>query len=224
MLNAGIAIMARPLLTLLLCGWALGLLGVMTPARAAPPNSSALGCATHQCNLHADGPYPNYVIGVLVHVGTNAEMKQVFQWAKHHDYWQALPDSPAPYVKHVKLVTIRLPPSLAERPVTVFMQQEEFTSAPLSVGDLVRYRPHGRKPGVPLNAPKKAALYHGLTGCVATLCRQSDPACYKRYRQGVFTKTQGRQVNLHTGAVIPDGLRINPVSMLPIPAAERNQH
>lgn len=173
-------------------------------------------CATNRCGLHANGPYPNYVIGTLAHVGTNADLTQVFRWAKGHGYWQSLPDSVKPYLQDVRLVTIRLPSSMARYPVTVFVTQQEYSVSPYRVGDLVRYSPHGSDHEIP---PKKgaddAALFHGLTGCVALLCRQADRACAKRYLQGVFTKTQGNQVDLHTGQVMTGGLRIDPISLLP---------
>lgn len=185
----------------------------LAPASATEATSSI--CARVQCGLHADGFYPNLVIGTVARVGTDADMKQVFRWARHHSYWHSLSASVTPYLKYVKLISIRLPASEASQPITVFMQIEEFTSAPLVPGELVRYSPHGIPPDVPLKGPAEAALYHGLTGCVATLCRQSDRNCYKRYEQGVFTKKTGQQVNLQTGDIVPGGHRINPVSLLP---------
>lgn len=173
-------------------------------------------CVTNRCGLHANGPYPNYVIGTLAHVGTDADVTRVFDWAKHHGYWQSLPDSVSPYLQDVALVTIRLPRAVARSPVTVFVTRQELRGSPYRVGDLVRYSPHGSDHEIP---PKKdaddAALFHGLTGCVALLCHKGDRACAKRYRQGVFTKAQGRQVDLQTGQVMPGGLRIDPISLLP---------
>lgn len=176
----------------------------------------SLNCASDRCGLHADGPYPNYVIGTLTQVGSDDDMKQVYRWAKHHSYWKSLPNSPAPYLQDIKLVTITLPYALAGHPVTVFMQQKEYASAPYVVGDLVRYSPHGDDHEVPQGDADKLALYHGLSGCVATLCRQGDRSCYRRYEQGVFTKKTGQQINLRTGRVIPGGHRIDPVSLLPV--------
>lgn len=163
-----------------------------------------------------DGAYPHLVIGRLAHVGTDADTQRVYRWAKAHSYWQSLPNSPAPYLHDVKLVTIALPRALAERPVTVFMQVEEYADAPLVVGDLVRYSPHTAAHEPPPKADAdELALYHGLTGCVATLCAHDDAACLKRYRQGVFTKAQGTPVNPQTGALITGGVSIDPVSLLP---------
>lgn len=184
-------------------------------ASANAATASVLNCASNHCGLHANGPYPNYVIGTLTRVGSATDMKQVYHWAKTHGYWKSLPDSLAPYLHDVKLVTITLPRGLARHPVTVFMQRTEYASAPFIVGDLVRYSPHGSDHEAPKDNADDLTLYHGLTGCVATLCRQGDSACYKRYRQGVFTKAQGKQVNLQTGKLILGGLRIDPISLLP---------
>lgn len=188
----------------------------MPPVVHASSANTTLPCLADRCGLHADGPYPDYVIGTLAGIGSEADVKQAFQWAKHHGYWKSLPDSVAPYLQDVKLITIGLPASMARYPVTVFVTQQEYAVSPYRVGDLVRYSPHGSDHEI---APKRdandIALFHGLTGCVALLCRQNDRSCQKRYLRGVFTKLQGLQVNLSTGRVIKGGMKINPVSLLP---------
>lgn len=144
-------------------------------------------------------------------------MKGVLEWAKKHGYWESLPGSASPYLEDVKLVTIELPHSMAQHPVTVFVTSEEYAEAPYRVGDMVRYSPHGSDHETP---PRRdaddIALFHGLTGCVALLCHKNDRTCEKRYTRGVFTKAAGEQVDLHTGRVVPGGLRIDPVSLLPM--------
>lgn len=186
-------------------------------ASAAPVDASAVHCAINRCGLHADGPYPNYVIGTLAHIGTDADLHQAFHWAKSHGYWKPLPASFAPYPQDVKLITIRLPRTMARHPVSVFVTRQEYVISPYRVGDLVRYSPHGADHETP---PKPgaddAALFHGLTGCVALLCRRGDHVCASRYTQGVFTKADGEQVDLQTNRVIPGGVRIDPVSLLPV--------
>lgn len=200
-----------------LCAVALAAMAVTPPSASAKAVAGSLPCSTARCGLHADGPYPNYVIGRLAHVGTEADMAQVMAWAKSHGYWQSLPSALSTYLQDVALVTIRLPSAMARHPVTVFVTRQEADLASYRVGDLVRYSPHGDDHEIP---PKKdaadAALFHGLTGCVALLCRRGDRACVKRYRQGVFTKAQGRQVDLRTGRLLAGGLRIDPVSLLPV--------
>lgn len=196
---------------LLLAAMLLSMAGV-----AGAAASHSLGCATHRCGLLADGAYAHLVIGTLTHVGSAEDMQRVYHWAKAHGYWRSLPSSPAPYLRDVKLITISLPGSQGARRVTVFMQQAEYASAPYVAGDLVRYSPHDLAHESPRGNADDLALYHGLTGCVATLCRQSDPACFKRYRQGVFTKSQGTQVDPKTGKLVPGGVQIDPHSLLPV--------
>lgn len=174
-------------------------------------------CSADRCGLHTDGPYPNYVIGTLAHIGSDADLHRVFQWAKGHGYWKSLPNSIRSYTQDVKLVTIRLPHSMARYPVAVFVTKQEYSISPYRVGDLVRYSPHGADHEVPPGrGVDDAALFHGLTGCVALLCRSGDHSCEARYIQGVFTKAKGRQVDLRTGRVIPSSVRIDPLSLLPV--------
>src|SRR5699024_7649578 len=129
-----------------------------------------------------------------------------------HGYWQTLPDSFAPYLRDVKLVTIS--PSGQRVLMKVFMARSEYEAAPLVVGDLVRYKPHDGSREAPSD-PTAKRLFHGLTGCVATLCSQADISCQSRYRPGVFTPG-GRQVNRKTGNLLADGIRIDPVSLQPV--------
>lgn len=190
---------------------------LLLAGRTSPVRASTSLCSVDHCGLHADGPYPNYVIGTLAHVGTDTDVQQVFQWAKRHGYWKSLPNSLSPYLQDIKLVTIRLPRSMARQPVSVFVTHQEYATSPYRPGDLVRYSPHGADHEVPPHPDADdVILFHGLTGCVALLCRQGDSKCRARYVSGVFTKSHGREVNLHTGQAIPDGRRIDPISLFPV--------
>lgn len=192
-------------------------LAPVVAAVAKSPSAPRAACAAPRCGLRADGAYPNYVIGRLARVGAGADLAQVFDWAKHHGYWRSLPSAMGPYLADVTLLAIRLPSAEARQPITVFVTRQEYRVSPYRVGDLVRYSPHGADHEIP---PKPdaddAALFHGLTGCVALLCRRGDRARARRYLQGVFTKTAGRQVDVHTGRVMAGGSRIDPVSLLPV--------
>lgn len=182
-------------------------------ARAAGSDSSP-HCTVDHCGLLADGVYTNLVIGRLDDVGSDADTARVFRWAKAHGYWKNLPAAVQPYLRDVKLVTIT---GEAGHPVTLFMLKTEYASAPYHVGDLVRYAPHdAAHDETAQGGPADLALFHGLTGCVATLCQKGDGACFKRYRQGAFTTTHGQQVSLATGRLMPEGARIDPVSLLPV--------
>lgn len=175
-----------------------------------------IGCAHNKCDLHANGAYRNLVIGRLVGVGSKADLLRVYHWAKAHGDWKSLPNSPAPYLRYTRVVYIALPPAIAKHPVAVFIQAEEYDPALFTPGALVRYSPHGTRHEAPPQSGKAGhALFHGLTGCVATLCGPHAAACASHYRQGVYTKAHGLPVNLHTGAVIPNGVGIDPISLMP---------
>lgn len=173
-------------------------------------------CSAKHCNLAADGAYTQLVIGRVAHLGTTEDLQQVYHWAQSHGYWKSLPKDEAAYLRDVKLIAIAVPSRSGDRTITVFMQQDEFVAAPFAVGDLVRYSPHSASHEVPKGNGDDLALYHGLTGCVATLCRQGEAACFKRYRLGVFTKAEGLPIDPETGAIEKNGVRINPLSLLPI--------
>lgn len=185
-----------------------------SPFAHASGGDSSTHCNVDHCGLLADGVYTNLLIGRLADVGTDADMVRVFQWAKARGYWKSLPATVQPYLRDVKLVAIA---GESGQRVTVFMLQSEYASAPYHVGDLVRYAPHdAAHDETAQGGPADLALFHGLTGCVATLCQKSDAACFKRYQQGAFTTSHGQQISLATGSLIPKGARIDPVSLLPI--------
>lgn len=186
--------------------------------RAAQSTPSPLHCSASHCGLPTDGAYANLVIGRLDHVGTPADLREVLHWAKTHGYWKKLPTSITPYLRDVQLVTIALPKKMASHPVTLFMLRTEYASAPYHVGDLVRYAPHdAAHDETATGSPADLALFHDLTGCVATLCHKGDGACFARYRQGAFTTSHGQAVSLATGHLVHGGARIDPVSLLPVP-------
>lgn len=196
---------------------ALAFLLASPAAHAAGNDPSPLDCGAGQCGVLGDGAYSNLVIGRLDFVGTAADMTQVLHWAKAHGYWKTLPASTEPYVRDVQLVTIAVPKGMASQPITLFMLRTEYDSAPYHVGDLVRYAPHdAAHDETAQGSPADLALFHGLTGCVATLCQKGDGACLARYRQGAFTTAHGQQVSLTTGHRVHGGAQIDPISLLPI--------
>ena len=144
-------------------------------------------------------------------------MTEVLHWAKTHGYWTNLPASEQTYQRDVKLIRIAFPKGMTSEPVTLFMLQTEYHSAPYHVGDLVRYAPHdAAHDEAAKGTPADLALFHRLTGCLATLCQKGDKACFARYQQGAFTTTHGNAVSLETGRLIQSAARIDPVSLLPV--------
>jgi hypothetical protein len=159
------------------------------------------------------GAYDNFIIGTLIHIASNAELKQTFDWAKARGHWQKLPASFAPYAKDVMMATLK--PGKWP-PMTVFIMRSEYESAPLRVGDLVRYRSHDAAHDAPRNDPVVRQLFNGLTGCIATLCTKGDKTCLGGFQRGVFT-LKGNQVNPATGKQLVNGIRIDTVSLRPLP-------
>jgi hypothetical protein len=186
-------------------------------AHATPNAGSSSLCKADRCGLLVDGAYSNLVIGKTGIIGTSTDMHKVYHWAKTHGYWKSLPATIEPYLRDIKLVTIIVPHSLLRHPVTVFMQQDEFAAATFHAGDLIRYSPHDAEhEAASKGNAEDLALFHGLSGCIEVLCRKGDITCFKRYPQGAFTITHGEQINLATGALMPHGIRIDPISLLPI--------
>lgn len=175
-------------------------------------SSAGAACPNNLCDLATDGAYDNLVIGELVHVASDEELKQVFHWAKSHGRWQTLAVAFPPYLKEVKLVSIKT--RVSAHPTTLFMTRKEYDASPLVVGQLVRYKPHDPDWEAP-DDPQLRRLFYGLTGCVAMLCAKNADQCKGRYLTGVFS-TQGEPLNPVTGQRLPDVGRINPQSLLPI--------
>lgn len=168
-------------------------------------------CPNDLCRLASDGAYEHLIVGKLVHVASDEELKQVFTWAKAQQQWQSLPADFTPYQHSVVLVSIQTTDSA--KPVSVFLTREEYEAAPFELGAMVRYRPHNQEYPAPEN-PEERTLFYGLTGCVATLCAVEDKACQARYLSGVFN-LQGQAINFADNTLIDEKITINPDSLIP---------
>lgn len=193
-------------------------LAIQAPTKASDAHHEmASPCSTARCGLLVDGAYPNLVIGRLAHVATPSNLQQTFEWAKAHGYWKQLPSRLKPYLRDVQQVTLEVKQGAVTHPVTLFMLHTEYAAAPYRVGDLVRYAPHdAAHDEAATGTADDLALFHGLTGCVATLCEKGDRACFARYRQGAFNPVHGQQVSLTSGKAMSPGVRIDPISLLPV--------
>lgn len=187
---------------------------VLAAALCFLTQNAVADCTSPLCHLATDGVYNKIVIGTLTHVASDEELAQVVHWAKQQGYWQSLPSALAPYLKYIKLVTITS--SASHESMTLFIMQREYEAAPLNVGDRVRYRPHSPEWEASKD-PKASALFHGPTGCVATLCAQADSGCLRGFRNGVFT-LKGKPINPETGKLLPQGIAIDPISLRPVVA------
>lgn len=168
-------------------------------------------CQEVWCKLAADGAYENFVLGQVVHIASDKELRVVFDAAKHHGFWKALPSDFSVYKNTVRLVSIRY--AEKESPVSLFMMRDEYDAAPIQKGDFVRYRPHSLEWEKPKNA-EQAQLFSYLTGCIAQLCSIEDPHCLKQYQPGIYT-LDGKASNLN-GKPLSGHKAIAPETFKPI--------
>ena len=81
-------------------------------------------CQEVWCKLAADGAYENFVLGQVVHIASDKELRVVFDAAKQHSFWKALPSDFSVYKNTVRLVSIRY--AEKESPVSLFMMRDEY--------------------------------------------------------------------------------------------------
>lgn len=190
--------------------FAIALVVPTSPVLAANPSP----CREQNCGLASKtGPYGNLIVGTLVSIDSDDDLRAVVHWAKHHGLWRNLPADPEIIVSDVKMVSIALPKQDAAAPVTVFLDRTEFESSNYKVGDFVRYSPHRPEFETPPADADGRVLQQGLTGCVATLCRSDDPACLTHYKPGVYSFKTGQQIRLRTGALVAKGTVIDTMTM-----------
>ena len=189
------------------------LVGAITPTFAE--QSSVPICSSFSCGVLKDGTYDHIVVGTVTRVATEEEFHRVFDWAKAHDMWKSLPENFNSYMANVKLVQIDISaanPKEVEAPINLFMQIEEYTPAPPAIGDLVRYAPHDKEHYVTPDQQDRYALFYGLTGCIAILCRKEDKACFNGFGPGAYRKDTGAQIDPATNEIKANGSRIDTVT------------
>ncbi len=189
------------------------LLSVIGVAHAAvTADDDPFHCAGSHCSLQGDGTYPNVVVGVIRHIGHNQDSLQVFRWARHHGWWKSLlGDAPA-FAAHVRPVLLQIQGPHGQLLFTGLMGEDEYDTAPLHVGDLVRYSPHDAAHLAPAENTPAAWAYWRLVGCIQVLCAKGRASCMGGFRPGVYQHDSGREVNMATGALLPHGVAIDPVS------------
>ncbi|NNM52276.1 MAG: hypothetical protein HKM02_08635 [Pseudomonadales bacterium] len=170
------------------------------------------GCKHSHCNLQGDGTYPNVVVGIIRRIGHDQDSQQVFRWARHQEWWKPLPDDASAFASHVRPILLQTQGPHGHTSFTGLMGEDEFDTAPLNEGDLVRYSPHDAQHPSPAENTPAAWAYWRLVGCIQVLCRAGDKACIKPYRLGSYQHDTGKEVNLATGHVLTHGAVINPVN------------
>jgi len=172
-------------------------------------------CKTNQCGLIADGSYPNIIVGQVAAKSSPATNKTMFHWARKKGWWKDLPQSDTQFTQAVLPVAITTQTPKGAQTFTALMGTDEYDTAPIHEGDLVRYSPHGAQHNAPKENTPQAWAYWKLFGCIQILCRQSDAECFKKYRYGVYRKLDGMQVDAIHGVPISGGQKINLTTYLP---------
>lgn len=176
--------------------------------------STGFDCASHQCGLQGDGTYHNLVLGTVVRVGKGQDSEQVFRWARQKGWWKTLPDDPAGFAKNVHPVLIKTQTKNGSALVTGLMTDDEYSEAPIQVGDFVRYAPHDANHPHPKENTPAAWAYWKLVGCVQVICRAKDKSCMKQFKFGVYELKTGVPIDLKTGKPMPQELGIDPISYI----------
>lgn len=194
---------------------------VVSLSCSLPASAEPFDCGHRQCGLLTREGNPDIVIGVVEAVASPKQMNTVFHWARSHGYWQKVPADGHEYLDFTQLLSVSVPSASGAKSVSVLMTREEYNAGPLKPGALVRYAPHesfgnsaAYRNAITHKDPVKES-YWWVLGCVAQLCSPQDTSCRSRYRQGRFSWHTGHQLQLNTGDVLPHGLVIDPMTLLP---------
>jgi hypothetical protein len=191
-------------------------------ADAVSGNSTPPGCPAGDCGLTSAKPYAHIVVGKPLRILSEAEMRDLYTWAKAAGVWRDFADSEADYL--ARNLAILLPTGAEEgaegSAVLVHMSSEEYRRAVFDTNNLVRYTP-----GMYMNLPvSERPEYHSdLDGCVAVLCSGMEASCTELFRAGVFRRSDGVQLDPTSGLPLAGGVTIDPDSMLPRAAEAAQQ-
>ena len=172
-------------------------------------------CTDRRCGLQGDGTYPHLVLGTIQSIGSGKRSEAVFRASRAPGWWKALPDDASGFAKAVRPVAIQVQTSNGTVAMTMLMGDDEFQSAPLNVGDFVRYSPHDSAHPAPQENTPAAWAYWKLIGCIQVICRQSDSPCQTHYNAGVFDGESGAELDVRTKKPVRGGLTVDPMSYLP---------
>ena len=189
------------------------LLAILSPSWAF---SSPFDCINQQCGLPVTEAYPHLVLGTVTSVATDSEVGQVYEWARENGYWSEIPDDRERFIRTMRLVSVTIPGPDGPEDWTLIMGREHFSAIHIAPGDFVRYTPHQTQLAAGQFDDPAEAAYWNLYGCIAVLCRAEDAACPARYRPGVFNRDNGVQLDLHSGAPLIGGTRIETGTYLPL--------
>ncbi len=197
-----------------------GLVALVVVAPAATPRPEgdlAFVCTTLACGMPASGAFPHFVVGRVAAIADPRSASTLFHAMRAGGHWAELPTGARVFWEHLQPVAI----NAGGATFVVLTGRDEMRAAPLAVGDLVRYSPHrGRFEVAPADAVD--AAYWAIDGCVATLCRAVDRACFKRYAAGVFRTADGAQLSPASFALLAHGKAIDTTTMVPLAPIQPN--
>lgn len=176
------------------------------------PAATSLHCLQDGCGTFGDGHFPHLVLGTVEHVATEAEKRDLFQWAQAQHYWQSLPKDEQHFVKLVQPVTIRFTDT---QTMTLLMAQEEYDVIGFDHGDYVRYTYHPDSEHPPSYVEATTLPYWHLYGCIVVLCRVDDKPCMSRYQSGIFAMADGHPLDTQNYSPLDTGTWIDPYTYLP---------
>lgn len=167
------------------------------------------GCPAGDCGLTESGarPFDAIVIGSPRKVLSLDEMRALYRWAKSR-VWRDFPDDEADYLARNRVAL--LPTGAAGKDVLVHMAVTDYFPEAYLPGALIRYTPRAMPDS---HTPDGRPVHSVLAGCVALVCSAGDTACLKEYPTGMFRFNDGIELNPDTKTPLPNGRRIDPVSL-----------
>jgi hypothetical protein len=178
------------------------------------------GCPAGDCGLSESGarPFDAIVLGAPKKVLTLDEMRALYRWAKPR-VWRDFPDDEADYLDRNRVVL--LPTGAPGKDVLVHMARSDYFPEAYRPGALVRYTPRAMPDTY---TPDGRPAHSALAGCVALVCGAGDAACLAEYPTGMFRFNDGIELDPRTKTPLPNGRRIDPVSLRERGRALRGQH
>lgn len=183
---------------------------VAPAATPRPEGDLAFACTALACGMPARGAFPHFVVGRVTAIADTRDAARLFHAMRASGHWAGLPAGAQAFWAHVQPAVI----DAGDAAFVVLTGRDEMRAAPLVVGDLVRYSPHRGRFEVP-PADAVGAAYWAVDGCVATLCRAADHACFERYAAGVFRTSDGTQLSSASLAPLAYGKAVDIATMVP---------
>ncbi|MDR2031681.1 MAG: hypothetical protein LBP86_05390, partial [Azoarcus sp.] len=193
------------------------LLLLPTCTGAAQAGGRPPGCpeGSGDCGLAESGltPYNAILIGQPLGTLDDDEMRALYRWAKTR-MWKDFPDDEADYLERNRVLL--MPTGAPGQYVFVHFARLDHEPRFHTPASLLRYTPRALPDSF---YPDGRPIHSALAGCVAVLCVAGDVPCFGDYLRGRFRFNDGLELDPLAGTPLPNGRRIDPVSL-----RERGQH